>query len=210
MSRTIIFDLGGVLLDLDFELAFKKMSQVLNVDLQYDALPEKLRKAFIDFELGKIKQEVFLWNLQMMTDKPPHGKPLMDAWNAMLIGFDPARFEMLLRLKKDYKLILLSNTNQIHLDWIYRHLDKEYGIKDWDEEYFGKTYYSHEIGLRKPNADIYEFVINDSRIDPNKAIFIDDSIENIVTANNVGLIGIHHPRNMEIIDVIDDYINRID
>lgn len=206
MSRTIIFDLGGVLLDLDSELAFKRMSQLLDVELQYNTLPEQLHKAFIDFELGKIKQEVFLWNLQKMTSRPPHGKPIIDAWNAMLIGFDPARFEMLLRLKKDYKLILLSNTNEIHLDWIYRHLNKEYGITDWDTKYFHKTYYSHEIGLRKPNADIYEFVIKDADLDPSKTIFIDDNMENVESAKKIGIQGVCHDPKKEISAVIEDYI----
>lgn len=208
--QNIVFDFGGVLLDIDYQRTYDALSQLLNVEFEMDNLPDDVLKALADFETGKINVETFIWNLQRLATKEvPIGQDIIKAWNAMLIGWDVAKFDFLLSLRQRYKVYLLSNTNELHLQWVIKDLKQNHGITDFDEIYFDKTYYSHLIGLKKPEKEIYEWVTNDLNLDKSRTIFIDDLIHNIEGAASIGWRTYHHNPKENLIDICDKVLNLI-
>lgn len=205
--ENIIFDFGGVLLDLYPERTFDSLSNLIGINFGQDMMPDKLMDVFIEYEIGLSRDEKILWNIQNLAgNKKPTPREIIDAWNAMLGGWQQSKLDLLLKANAYFDIYLLSNTNHMHLDWVYRDLKMNHGIEDFDQRFFKKTYYSHLIGMRKPNADIFEYVINESNLLPAETLFIDDNYENVVAAQTVGLNAIHHARNSSL-DYIFDLIN---
>src|SRR5690606_22455386 len=110
---------------------------------------------------------------------------LVDIWNFMLKDFPQNRLDFLKELKNTstYKLILLSNTNELHIEWIKEHV----GFYEAFKSCFDVFYLSHEINLRKPNKDIFDFVLNKNTLKADECLFIDDNKDNIKTAEKLGL-----------------------
>jgi len=201
MIKNIIFDFGGVLLDIDMQRSFDAIGQLLGKSLDIQHLPEEESNLIQSLETGKISAESFIWHIQQKMKNPGEGIEIIRAWNAMLIGWNPERFQFLINLKNKYRTFLLSNTNSIHLNWVYQDLKNNHQITDFDVQFFEKTYYSHLIGMRKPNAEIYEFVIKDASLNPSETMFIDDHPDNIRMAESLGIhVFLHNPKN-EIINI---------
>jgi glucose-1-phosphatase len=205
--KNIIFDLGNVIIDLDLERTWFHLKHWLGDD--YESILKQIHPntdIFIQFEIGKISEEDFFDTLRATTDTPLSIRQLKEAWNAMLLQIPPQRFEMLSRLKERYNVFLLSNTNETHLHWVDGYLQTVHGfsINDFDERYFHKPYYSHLIHLRKPNTDIYEYVLADAGIKAEESLFIDDNFQNIEGAKKVGLQTYLHPVGVEIADVLNE------
>jgi glucose-1-phosphatase len=200
---SIVFDFGGVLLDIDYQRTYEALSKLLLISFDPDHLPDDAKKVFFDFETGHINTESFIWNIQRMSSHqtPPQAQEIIDAWNAMLIGWNPKKFAFLTELKKKYALYLLSNTNEIHLTWVYNDLRENHGILDFDDRFFNKTYYSHLIGMRKPNEDIFSFVHQNANLDPAKTLFIDDIQANIQGGISAGWHTYHHDPNEDLINI---------
>ncbi|MFZ1560930.1 MAG: HAD family phosphatase [Saprospiraceae bacterium] len=200
---SIVFDFGGVLLDIDYQRTYDALSKLLNISFDPDHLPDDAKKVLFDFETGHINTESFIWNIQRMSSNqtPPQAQEIKDAWNAMLIGWNPEKFAFLKELKKKYALYLLSNTNEIHLNWVYKDLKENHGISDFDDRFFNKTYYSHLIGMRKPNKDIFSFVQQNAKLDPSKTLFIDDIQANIKGGESAGWHTYHHDPNEDLINI---------
>ncbi len=176
--KNIIFDLGGVVLNLDQNKtirAFKK----LGADLT------KLNDAsslFTDFETGKIDANFFVDTLHAHLNGTASKEAIIHAWNSMLLELPSERVDLINSLKKDYQLILLSNTNTIHIDAVYQ----EHG-KEVFENLFSKIFLSHEIGLRKPTVECYKYVLDQAGINGEESIFIDDMPANIKGADQAGI-----------------------
>ncbi|HRD06451.1 MAG: HAD family phosphatase [Saprospiraceae bacterium] len=184
--NNIVFDFGGVLLDLDVNRTYEALRQVMGFEGNGHHIYEQHRDIFDSFEMGHTIVENFLWKLQNKSKRVPPVDKLIAAWNAMLLGWNPAKLELLGELKRQYKTFLLSNTNELHIEWVRRDLKNKHQITDFDTRFFEKTYYSHLIGMRKPNVDIFEFIIADANIDPAETLFIDDNVHNIETAADLG------------------------
>jgi glucose-1-phosphatase len=137
---------------------------------------------FIDYEVGKIDTEFFLHSLMSRLKGNASKQQIIDAWNAMLLDLPPKRIELLRQIKKKYRIFLLSNTNILHIDAVYKEHSKEIF-----EELFEKTYLSHEIGLRKPNVDCYQYVLKDAGIKGSESVFVDDNRANIKGADEAGI-----------------------
>lgn len=203
--KNIVFDFGGVLLDIDYNKTYVALENLMGIGFDPNTLSPKSLKVLHDFEIGSISVETFLWNLQLISTKEmPQGLDLIKAWNAMLIGWDTEKFEFLMDLKTKYKVYLLSNTNELHLNWVYQDLKTNHNIEDFDTRFFHKTYYSHLIEKRKPNADIFEFVQNDSLLNPSETLFIDDIKENVEAAKSLGWQTYHHNPKENLIDVFKE------
>ena len=160
--KNIIFDLGNVIIDLDLERTWLQLKHWLGDDYETilkTRLPDK--DIFIQFEIGKISEEEFFETLRNATETPLSIRHLKEAWNAMLLQIPVHRFTMLRRLKEKYNVFLLSNTNETHINWVDGYLRTVYNftIEDFDARYFHKSYYSHLINLRKPNTNIYDYVL---------------------------------------------------
>ncbi len=176
--KNIIFDLGGVILNLDQERTLNDF-KLLGADLE--AYNESL-SIFKEYETGKINSDTFKQTIFIELKGNVSHAQIETAWNSMLLDLPPQRVELVQQLKTRYRLILLSNTNTMHMDEIYKINGRE--IFD---SLFEKIYLSHEIGLRKPDLDCYEFVLNDAGLMAHETIFIDDSIANIKGAEAAGI-----------------------
>lgn len=184
--ENIIFDLGGVLLDIDYNLtrtAFEKLGVTHFDEMYSQANADKL---FQKLETGHVTEEEFFEQLNHTAGIHLSEKEITEAWNAMLLSFREESLEFLGKIRERYQIFLLSNTNSIHLTSFYGIYHQKERQKSF-EQYFNKAYYSFEIGLRKPDTECYEWVLNDLKIDPHQTIFIDDSVKNIEGAVKTGL-----------------------
>ncbi len=183
--KNIIFDLGGVLLNIDYNLTKKAF-----IDLgftRFDDMYNQYRsdEFFSKLETGKISNEEFYDKMIAIAEEPITADQVKHAWNAMLLDFREQSLQQLEKLSASYQLFLLSNTNRIHweaFDSIFREKTGKPSLDD----YFTKAWYSHNIGFRKPNEDIFEFVLKDGGLKATETLFIDDSFNNIATAKNMG------------------------
>lgn len=195
--KNIIFDLGNVIIDIDIPATYTALGALHN-----PAKPMLPTSFFHDYETGQMSNEAFINRLQMHAQDNIQPQIIIDAWNAMLQVIPTKRIEMLESLRQDYNLYILSNTNDIHLNWVMSYLKKEHDIHDFDDRYFTKTYYSHLVKMRKPNREIYEYVLNDADINPEESIFIDDTKENVVASASVGIRSVWLEKGTEVADVL--------
>ena len=183
-ANAIIFDLGGVILNIDYRLtiaAFEKLG-VKNADLFYS---KKVQNPIFDkIEIGEITANYFLDELQKKTNNAEI-KHLESAWNAMLLDLPESRLNHIQKLSKNYKIFLLSNTNEIHIN-AFR---KKIGEKRWLQfsSLFTKMYLSHEIGFRKPNKEAFQIILDENKLKANNVFFIDDSPQHIKAARSLGI-----------------------
>ena len=188
--KNIIFDLGGVVLNLNYHLtstAFKKLGAI-DFDKYYSQKEQV--QLFNFFEKGLISKDEFLLSVQKIFPKEIMRKEITHAWNSMLLDLPDKRLKLLKELKKDYRLFLLSNTNEIHISYFEKQL-KLVGQLNYFRESFEKIYYSSRINLRKPDKECFEYVLNDNAIKPEETLFIDDSIQHIKGAQELGIVAYH-------------------
>ncbi|HPQ20614.1 MAG TPA: HAD family phosphatase [Saprospiraceae bacterium] len=198
--ETILFDFGGVLLDLDSDRAYTSLSELLGIDFYRIKDSKAQYKFLLDYEQGKISREVFIWNIQRLAKgKTPQPLNIIKAWNAMLLGWDEHKFEVLRQLKNRYRIMILSNTNELHIDWVNRDLKKRNRYDDFQDLFEGNLYYSFQMGLIKPSIEIFKELISQSGIEPSKTLFIEDTEQNLIPAQSLGMQGLLHTRN----DAID-------
>lgn len=211
MIKNIIFDLGHVLLDLDFDRAEQRFKQLFQED--FDAIYYNLHEEghFLDYELGKIDEAEFTGKLRAASKKPISEQDIIDAWNSMLLRIHPKRIEMLRELNQQYNVYLLSNTNATHIKWVGEHLEQEHqlDLTVFEQQLFKKPYYSHVVNMRKPDVEIYEFVLADADLKGEETLFIDDREDNIEAAKKVGILGYHHQIKDDIAEVMDRVLEGI-
>lgn len=198
--KNIIFDMGSVILNLDFlktELAFAEYG-IGNFN-QYYTL-QTATPVFEQLETGKISPEDFYDVFRKITLSTISNQQIEIAWNAMLLDFPTERISLLKELRSKYQIYLLSNTNEIH----YRHIMKIFKEQNDGEDFndiFIKAYYSHQLGMRKPDKIIFETVLKDADLLAGETIFIDDAIANIESAKSTGLQTIHLPSPKTILEL---------
>ncbi len=184
--KNIILDLGGVILDLDFESSirqFKKLGITDIVDLYH--IPEHY-PFFKQFEKGLITPGQLRNEIRKATGNNIPDEEIDAAWNIISAGFTKGSIETVIKLKSRFRLFLLSNTNAIHEVYYHNQLFEGHGIKNL-AEIFEKVYYSHDLHMRKPDAEIFEFVLNDSHLIPGETLFIDDTLVHIEAASSLGI-----------------------
>jgi FMN phosphatase YigB (HAD superfamily) len=185
----IIFDLGGVLIDLDYSKTTKEFEDlgVSNFsDLYSQANQTEL---FSDFETGKISSQRFINELLNYLPNGISANKVVKAWNAMILGVPQIRLDLLIKLKERFPIFLLSNTNELHVPVVRREWNR---ITDLPmEHFFNKIYFSHELGMRKPDKGIFNEVCKREGLIPESTLFVDDSLQHIVGAKNAGLITLH-------------------
>lgn len=179
MIKNLIFDFGDVFLDLDKPGA---MQNALDI-FQIDALTEEMFAVNCLYEQGLISTSEFV-NFYCNYFSHVSKQDLIDIWNYVLKDFPKHKLEFIERLWKEnnYKLILLSNTNELHINWVKQNVN----FYDEFRSYFHKFYLSHEINLRKPDKEIFEFVLRDNQLLANESLFIDDTKENTDAASKLG------------------------
>ena len=183
--KNIIFDLGGVILNIDYNKtsqAFKDLG-FTNFDEFYSQ--KEQTSLFNDLETGKINESQFISKIQIQQCDISDLQ-IIDAWNAMLLDLPKVRIQLINSLSKKYRVFLLSNTNSIHLNSFMTTIQTEYG-SDILTPSFEKVYLSHEIGLRKPNIDCFQFVLKDQNLNASETLFLDDSIQHVEGAQKCGI-----------------------
>lgn len=178
MIKTLIFDFGDIFVNLDKPATYRELEKH-----GIKELPEGIRHKNLEYEKGLISSEEFIKSYKTEFDLEPD--QIINSWNAILIDFPEYRFNFIRKLseEKKYKLILLSNTNEIHIDWIIKNVPFFENFKNC----FDAFYLSHEINLRKPDANIYEFVLEKHKLSPETCLFIDDTKENTEAASAMGI-----------------------
>ena len=198
--NNVIFDLGGVLLDIDYQRsidAFKKLG-IVNFEDMFSQF--KADELFEKLETGSITETDFHSAIKNRTTAIVSDNEIDAAWNALILQFRTESLAYLESLSAYYKLYLLSNTNIIHLQY-FKQLFTEQTGKPMLDAYFTKAWYSNEIGLRKPGAEIFEFVLQDENLKTEETLFIDDTWINIETAQKMGF-KTHHLLPTEKIELI--------
>lgn len=204
MIKNIIFDFGGVLLDLDMQRSYDALNALTGLDYSLETLPDSFRQKVVEYETGQISTETFIWFWQhLCTPNIPQGEEIIKAWNAMLLGWQPEKFAFLDHLRTKYKVFLLSNTNVLHIEWVRRDLKKNHGITDFETRFFDKAFYSFEMGLHKPDKNIFLQVLIDAGINASDSLFIDDALINVQAAASVGIHGYHHNPSKNLISVFE-------
>lgn len=184
--KNIIFDLGGVIFGVDYHrtsIAFKNLG-CDNFDELYSQ--QKQSGLFDELETGKISTQAFINEMLRLLPNGVTPKQVIDAWNAMLIGAPQARLCKLQEHKQNYRTFLLSNTNAIHEEAFTKMIREQNNIDSFSY-FFESTYFSHHIGLRKPNKEVFEFVLEQNNLQPNETLFIDDSPQHLLGAKSVGI-----------------------
>ena len=184
--KNIIFDYGNVIFMIDFlktQHSFTELG-IDNVETFFGHAGHD--PLFSEFEKGNIDSAAFRDGIRRLTNKKNlTDQQIDDTWNSLLIGVPPVNHQILLEAKKKYRTFLLSNINEIHLNYITAYLQQTYQI-DSNDGFFEKVYYSHLIRLRKPNREIFEHVISDSDLNVSETLFIDDSPQHLKTAAEMG------------------------
>lgn len=203
----IIFDFGNVLLDIDYSLTKEALSQLCGQDWS-DGIPEHVLQWMRDLEKGNMRSETFLWHFQFYFNSNLNPRAIIKAWNALLIGIPKTRISFLKHINSQYKTALFSNTNQIHLDWVYTHLKKDHNLQasEFEDSSFNFVFYSHLIGHRKPEKQIYQFIEDQLDIKSKDILFIDDLEDNVQAARDHGWFAIQHDPEKNIEQVIEKYI----
>ncbi|GAA0530561.1 HAD family hydrolase [Chitinophaga japonensis] len=198
--RHIIFDLGGVILNIDYQRTYQAF-ETLGVR-DFTSLYNQFRgsRLFDDLETGRVEPAGFLQAMRQHVGPAVTNEQIIDAWNAMLLDFPLQRLQLLQQLQQHYDTFLLSNTNAIHLEKFNRMLLESRGLPSLDT-LFNKAYYSHLIGYRKPEKEAYQVILDEHRLNPAATLFIDDTLPNIEGAQAVGLQTIHLQAPKTIMDI---------
>lgn len=190
MSRykNIVFDLGGVILNLDLQRtsdAFRNLG-FADFDSVYGQL--KQSDVFDRFDKGHLSENDFRNALAAHLPETVTASEIDSAWNAMLLDLPAARIRFLESIKNTHRIFLLSNTNEIHVRAFEAYLEQAFGFSNF-EHIFEKVYYSCRIGLRKPDREIFDFVLAENNLHPGETLFIDDSPQHVEGARLTGITG---------------------
>lgn len=186
MIKNIIFDFGGVLYDIDFKLSFAAFEQLGFKNVHELFSQHATTDFFQQIELGLLSPNDFYAGLRNYTSQSVTDDELKKAWNALLLGYRKNSLAHLTELKSTYNLYLLSNTNIIHYNQFSEELKQTSDYPSL-ESFFTKAYFSHEIHLRKPTIEIFDFVLLDAGIDASETLFIDDTPSNLPNAVALGV-----------------------
>mgnify|MGYP000644119729 CR=1 FL=1 len=187
--KNILFDLGGVILDIDVN-ATKEKFYNLGFPASLLKYPENMETdLFYKYETGKLSTKEFRNEVRQLTGLEFTDEEFDEAWNAMIVGIPEKRIKLLIKLAQSYELFMLSNTSPLHVPIYEKMFEKTAGISM--SIVFNRRFYSYKIGCHKPDAKAFRHVIKETGIVPGETIFLDDNIHNIKTAQLLGFRAIH-------------------
>jgi len=200
--KNIIFDLGGVFLNINFAKTEAAFAQLGVTNFNSYITQHSITDLFELLETGKISPEEFYEGFRKKSASILSDEQIANAWNALLLDFPPERIAWLDVVRKKYNVFLYSNTNQIHYDAFTEMFKAQTGLPDFNS-YFIKAWYSHELGLRKPYPASYLHILNEQHLNATETLFIDDTLKNIEGAKEAGLQTIHliHPNTVLDLDL---------
>lgn len=202
--KCLIFDFGGIFLNLDEEKTWSGLKEILDPELTSDIWD----LVFHPFERGEISEDAFFNRLQRRSKIVLPGDIYVKLWNAMLLDLPVHRIEFLESLKPHYKIFLLSNTNITHLRKVYSQMNKA-GILHRFTDAFDKLFFSHELKMRKPETRIYEEVLRQINFAPEHCLFVDDKLENTQAATSLGILSYCHDYHVDIVETWESEIQTL-
>ncbi len=201
--KNIIFDWGGVITNIDpgkSADAFLKLG-FSDFDNHY-GIAEQI-KFYRWFEEGKMTASEFRNKLREYIPKKVSNEEIDLAWSAMLLDTPRERWELLGKLKQKFRTFLLSNTSSIHVERYFDYLYQQYGVRGY-KHLFEKVYFSYELGIRKPDLRVFEFILKDNRLIPAETLYIDDVLKNVEAAKSVGMLTYHLQLPDTLTDIFKD------
>lgn len=198
--KNILFDFGGVILNIDYKLterAFAKLG-LKDFDRIYSQATQE--KLFDVFEKGLISPAEFRQEIKKFINEDVSDSGIDEAWNSMLLDLPEERVKRLSKLKTNYRLFLLSNTNEIHFSSFSSYMQSKFN-RDIFSELFDKSYFSYKVKMRKPDMEIFELVLRENNLRKEETLFIDDSIQHIEGAKKSGLNAILLESGQTILDL---------
>jgi glucose-1-phosphatase len=198
--KNIIFDLGGVILNIDINLTAEAFVDLGIKDFSQYFGHGFAASFFKDYEIGKISDEKFIDELRKLGNLDAPDSVIIKAWDALLLDFPIKRIELLKKLKNKYRIFLFSNTNALHTK-TFRKIYQDTFNNETLDDHFEKAYYSQILGMRKPDLDSYRYIIKENDLQPEETLFVDDASVNIKGANEVGLQGYFLEPGRTILDI---------
>lgn len=201
--RNIIFDFGGVVLDIDPTQTLKELKKLGFENVGLLEHPDFKEGIMNKFERGILTPETFREKVRDFLGIDATDQEIDEAWNALLFDIPKERIAVIEQAKKQYNIFLLSNSNEIHYEVYVRDLQLRFGYREFDQ-LFDKAYFSFDLHLSKPNPEIFEFVLNQHKLKPEETLFIDDTLEHIEAARKLGLQTYHLQNPVRIRDLFMD------
>lgn len=203
--KNIIFDLGDVILNIDVPVASRSFATLSGREQSEILTLFSENELFRQFETGSLDEDGFRNLIRKLVDFPDWTDDLIDtAWNSLLLDLPAERVDLLKELRGKYRLFLLSNTSSIHITQVNKILEASTGHKKL-EELFDKVYVSYEMGMMKPDPNIYLQVLAEQNILAEETLFVDDNADNIKAAAALGIETIHVQKPVTILEYLKDY-----
>jgi len=200
----IIFDLGGVLYDIDVQRTIDAFAAIGIKNFEKHYTLKEQTDLFDSLEKGLIGEDEFVKAIQKISQEDLSDEQIKIAWNAILIGMPLESVDLLKKLKQQgYKLYLLSNTNIFHYTEINKEMQIKYGVNALSD-LFDMAYYSFQMGMRKPDAEIFQKVISDHNLLSTSTIFIDDNADNINGSLQAGVPAILKTKHQSLVDLFKE------
>jgi putative hydrolase of the HAD superfamily len=184
--KAVIFDFGNVIINIDIPRTFQAFASLTG---KRQAVIEKLvieNQLFRRYESGQFTDIEFREIVRQTVGFPLSDNEVDKAWNSLLLDIPQERIDLLKEIRKKYPIYLLSNTNGIHIEASNAYLKKTFGLKHLDE-LFDQLFLSYEIGMWKPDTEIYQHVLDTIKLKPQEVLFLDDNHHNIQSANALGI-----------------------
>ncbi|MCP4520280.1 MAG: HAD family phosphatase [Cytophagales bacterium] len=184
--KNIIFDLGDVIINIDFMLTFKAFEEVSPYTLDETINLFEKHKIYDVVERGGMNHAEFADFLKNIFKLELSDEEILKRWSALLLDIPKERIDLIQELQQKYRIFVLSNTSSPHIVDVNEILQKATGVQDL-KDLCEKAYYSYDIAMRKPDAEIYEYVLKDSNLKAEETLFLDDNSDNIVGAQKLGI-----------------------
>lgn len=191
--KNIIFDLGGVVLDIDEDIVYKELEK-MGISTSKLAHSKEFMDIMSKFDTGIYTAPTFRKKVKAFLGQEKMTDQKFDSiWNSMLLDIPRERIEAIEKVRKHYKIFLMSNSNVIHYDLYVRDLQLRFGYNEFDE-LFNKSYFSFAEHLEKPDPRFFELILDHEHLLPEETLFIDDTAENIKVAKSLGINTYHISR----------------
>ena len=205
--KNILFDLGNVIIDIDIPRTRQELVKLLRRPDLEEQVMEELQPILLDYEKGQISDELFINALIHYAKPQVYAQQVIRAWNAMLIDIPSERLDFLKQLRdQQYHLFVLSNTNGLHISWVNAFMERKYNAPSL-EPWFDRTYYSHLVKTRKPESASFEYVLKDAGIRPEETLYVEDTYENIESAQTLGIRTLYLTGGHDVITAVKNYLS---
>jgi len=207
--RHILFDLGAVLLNIDYNLPVRAFSRlgVNGFDQMFAHAGQT--ELFNLFETGKINGAQFADHIRQVSGLPLTDVQIFEAWNSILLDLPIHRIDFVRELHADYTVSLLSNTNEVHVAAFEKIAEDTLGPGQWRSVFNGEIFYSNRIGLRKPHPETFEFVLRQTGFKPEETLFVDDTPGHVRGAQSIGMQGLVLPHGTEVKEAVQHYLDKL-